>query len=100
MTLLMGSLADNKFEMQNPYQLRLDDFVNESAIQRIVHEIGMTSIRCRTDYVALHDDLPEGWSLNSMLSYVGLTILAGAGPKPKPPSAPNGDLSKLSFTTL
>jgi len=62
----------------------------------------MTCILCRADYVAIQDDLPEGWSLNSMLSYVGLTILAGAGPKPKtpPPSATNGDISKLNFTEL
>ena len=86
--------------MQNPYQLRMDDFVNEAAMQRIVHEIGMSCIRIRADYVALQDDLPEGWSLNSMLSYVGLTILSGGGPKPKPPSAPNGDLSRLNFATL
>ncbi|KAI5776593.1 hypothetical protein EDC01DRAFT_169640 [Geopyxis carbonaria] len=98
--MLLGVLANyNKFEMQNPYQLRLDDFVNEAAMKRIVHEIGMTCIRCRADYVAIHDDLPEGWSLNSMLTYVGLTILAGAGQKPNT-SAPGGDVSKLSFSTL
>ncbi|KAI5858473.1 hypothetical protein BZA05DRAFT_381334 [Tricharina praecox] len=101
--LLLGILANyNKFEFQNPYQLRLDDFVNEATIKRVIHEIGMTCILCRADYVAIQDDLPEGWSLNSMLSYVGLTILAGAGPKPKtpPPSAANGDISKLNFAEL
>jgi hypothetical protein len=94
--------VDNKFEFQNPYQLRLDDFVNEATIKQIIHEIGMTCILCRSDYVAIHDDLPEGWSLNSMLSYVGLTILSGAGGKSKilPPSAVDGDTSKLNFSAL
>jgi len=59
----------------------------------------MACILCRADYVAVQDDLPEGWSLNTMLSYVGLTILAGSGSKSKtpPPSAVNGDISKLNF---
>jgi hypothetical protein len=101
--VLLGVLANyNKFEFQNPYQLRLDDFVNEATIKRIVHEVGMACILCRADYVAIQDDMPEGWSLNTVLSYVGLTILAGAGPKPKtlPPSAANGDVSKLNFAEL
>lgn len=90
----------NKFEFQNPYQLRLDDFVNESAIKRIVQEIGMTCIKCRSDYVALMDDLPEGWSLGTVLSYVGLSILAGSDRKQTPPVVPNSDVSKLNFATL
>jgi hypothetical protein len=95
-------MIDNKFEFQNPYQLRLDDFVNEATILRIVHEVGMSCISCRAEYVAILDDLPEGWSLNSMLSYVGLTILAGARPKTKtpPPSGNYGDMSKLNFSML
>ncbi|KAA8914235.1 hypothetical protein FN846DRAFT_771263 [Sphaerosporella brunnea] len=101
--MLLGVLVNyNKFEFQNPYQLRLDDFVNEATIKRIVHEVGMTCILCRADYVAIQDDMPEGWSLNSVLSYVGLTMLAGSGPKPRtpPPSATNGDVSKLNFADL
>ena len=92
--------VDNKFEMQNPYQLRLDDFVNESAMKRIVQQLGTTCISLRADYVAIHDDLPEGWSLNSMLSYVGLTVLQGAKGSPAAPAEPAIDASKLSFSTL
>ncbi|KAK6845301.1 membrane protein [Apiospora arundinis] len=34
--MLLGLLANyNKFEFQNPYQLRLNDFVNEAAIQKV-----------------------------------------------------------------
>ncbi|RPA87009.1 DUF1741-domain-containing protein [Ascobolus immersus RN42] len=99
--LLLGILANyNKFEMQNPYQLRLDDFVNESAMKRIVQQLGKTCTSLRADYVAIHDDIPEGWSLNSMLSYVGLTVLQGGKGKPATPTEPVVDGSKLSFTTL
>ncbi|KAG0638888.1 hypothetical protein HOY80DRAFT_1009810 [Tuber brumale] len=101
--LLLAALANyNKFEFQNPYQLRLDDFVNEPTIKRIVQEIGFSSVRCRADYIAIQDDLPEGWSLNNVLSYVGLTMLSGAGPKSRPTSpapTPTTD-PKLSFNDL
>ena len=96
----LRDLIDNKFEFQNPYQLRLDDFVNESTIKRIIQEVGVTSIQCRGDYVILHDDLPEGWSLNNMLSYVGLKMLSGGKPKSPPPTASKGDISKLNFSNL
>lgn len=96
------NLTDNKFEFQNPYQLRLDDFVNEPTIKRIVQEIGTSCIRTRADYIAIHDDLPEGWSLNNVLTYVGLTILSGAGPKSRStsPVPVNSDTPKPSFTSL
>ncbi|CUS09575.1 unnamed protein product [Tuber aestivum] len=101
--LLLATLANyNKFEFQNPYQMRLDDFVNEPTIKRIVQEIGFSSVRCRADYIAIQDDLPEGWSLNNVLSYVGLTMLSGAGPKSRPTSpapTPAAD-PKLSFNDL
>ncbi|PWW77545.1 DUF1741-domain-containing protein [Tuber magnatum] len=101
--LLLATLANyNKFEFQNPYQMRLDDFVNEPTIKKIVQEIGFSSVRCRADYIAIQDDLPEGWSLNNVLSYVGLTMLSGAGPKSRPTSpapTPTAD-PKLSFNDL
>ncbi|PUU83026.1 hypothetical protein B9Z19DRAFT_1098869 [Tuber borchii] len=101
--LLLATLANyNKFEFQNPYQMRLDDFVNEPTIKRIVQEIGFSSVRCRADYIAIQDDLPEGWSLNNVLSYVGLAMLSGAGPKSRPTSpapTPTPD-PKLSFNDL
>ncbi|TGZ84851.1 DUF1741-domain-containing protein [Ascodesmis nigricans] len=91
----------NKFEFQNPYQLRLDDFVNENTIKQIVQEVGMTCIRCRSDYVSIMDDLPEGWSLGSVLSYVGLSIFAGADKAKKPPPTPqNAELIKAGFGAL
>ncbi|KYK55879.1 hypothetical protein DCS_07844 [Drechmeria coniospora] len=70
---LVGLLANyNKFEFQNPYQLRLNDFVKESTIQKIIQCVGDTCQALRSDYVAVQDDVPEGWSLSNTLSMVGL----------------------------
>ncbi|EYE99834.1 ARMH3 family protein [Aspergillus ruber CBS 135680] len=74
--ILLGLLANyNKFEFQNPYQLRLDDFVNESSIQKIVKGVGTSCAALRNGYVAVQDDAPEGWSLISSLMYFGLGAL-------------------------
>lgn len=94
---------DNKFEFQNPYQLRMADFVNETAIKRMVVEIGKACADCRADYVALMDDLPEGWSLHGVLSYVGLGALAGGAAEKervKSPSPTIVDPSKVDFSVL
>ncbi|KAJ5605662.1 hypothetical protein N7510_008443 [Penicillium lagena] len=87
--LLLGLLANyNKFEFQNPYQLRLDDFVNESSIQKIVKGVGLACAGLRNGYVAVQDDVPEGWTLTSTLVFFGLRALApGARDKANPPTA-------------
>ncbi|KFY16941.1 hypothetical protein V492_01003 [Pseudogymnoascus sp. VKM F-4246] len=78
---LLGLLANyNKFEFQNPYRLRLEDFVNEAAIQKIITSTGETCSRLRTKYVAVQNDLPEGWSLASAFGMLGLGGLIGAKP--------------------
>lgn len=78
--LLLGLLANyNKFEFQNPYQLRLDDFVNEATFQKIIKGAGTTCALLRNSYVAIQDDLPEGWTWSSTLSFFGLGILARGG---------------------
>ncbi|KAL8793571.1 MAG: hypothetical protein Q9195_003834 [Heterodermia aff. obscurata] len=75
--LLLGLLANyNKFEFRNPYRLRLEELVNESAIQKIVYGFGATCSLSRDRYAAIQDDLPEGWTVGSTLSYVGLGLLA------------------------
>ncbi|OJD14503.1 hypothetical protein AJ78_05153 [Emergomyces pasteurianus Ep9510] len=75
--VLLGLLSNyNKFEFQNPYQLRLDDFVNESTIQKIIHGAGATCTALRNGYIAVQDDLPEGWNLSSTLAFFGLGVLA------------------------
>ncbi|KAJ6008178.1 hypothetical protein N7540_012154 [Penicillium herquei] len=97
--LLLGLLANyNKFEFQNPYQLRLDDFVNESSIQQIVKGVGLACGGLRNGYVAVQDDIPEGWSLTSTLIFFGLRALApGARDKANPPSA---EEAKTMFAAL
>ncbi|KFY82241.1 hypothetical protein V500_10697 [Pseudogymnoascus sp. VKM F-4518 (FW-2643)] len=78
---LLGLLANyNKFEFQNPYRLRLEDFVNKAAIQKIITSTGATCSRLRTKYVAVQNDLPEGWSLASAFGMLGLGGLIGAKP--------------------
>ncbi|KAI5791673.1 hypothetical protein DFH27DRAFT_595948 [Peziza echinospora] len=99
--VLLGILANyNKFELQNPYQLRLSDFVNEPTIKKIIKEIGSASAQIRADYISVQEDLPEGWSLGGVLSYVGLSALSGI-PKPKTPPPPtSAEAVKLAFDEL
>lgn len=80
--VLLGLLANyNKFEFQNPYKVRLDDFVNEAIIQKIIYSIGTACSNARDQYVAVQDDLPESWSISSTLAIVGLGSLS-PGRKP------------------
>ncbi|KAF8460268.1 hypothetical protein BDZ91DRAFT_700518 [Kalaharituber pfeilii] len=98
--LLLGILANyNKFEFQNPYQLRLADFVNEATIKRIVKDIGTACSQARADYIAIQDDTPEGWSIGGVLSYVGLSAIPGIS-KPKTPPPGNTEAVKHSFDIL
>ena len=97
--LLLGLLANyNKFEFQNPYQLRLDDFVNEASIQKIVKGVGMACSGLRNGYVAVQDDVPEGWTLTNTLIFFGLRALTpGAKDKANPPTA---EEAKAMFADL
>ncbi|RKF62716.1 UPF0588 membrane protein C20F10.02c [Golovinomyces cichoracearum] len=74
---LLGLLANyNKFELQNPYQLRLVDFVNETTIKKVVNSVGYVCTKLRGDYVAIQNDSPERWTLSSTLSKIGLGVMA------------------------
>ncbi|KAI9753267.1 MAG: hypothetical protein M4579_005240 [Chaenotheca gracillima] len=97
--LLLGLLANyNRFEFQNPYRLRLEDFVNEGTIQKIIRAIGLESRILRDGYVAVQDDLPEGWSFNSTMTFFGLGALTSA-PKPAQ-AAPSPEAAKALFASL
>lgn len=101
--LLLGLLANyNKFEFRNPYRVRLEDFVNESTIQKIIKGLGETCSTSRNRYVAIQEDVAEGWNLSSALSYIGLGILAPSKPTPAPVTRPEEskeDFSDLSVST-
>ncbi|KAL2821922.1 hypothetical protein BJX63DRAFT_427284 [Aspergillus granulosus] len=97
--LLLGLLANyNKFEFQNPYQLRLDDFVNESSIEKIVKGVAISCGALRNGYVAVQDDSPEGWSLIGTLIYFGLGVLAPS--KREKPAPPSPEEAKEMFAAL
>ncbi|DAA73972.1 TPA_exp: Uncharacterized protein A8136_3754 [Trichophyton benhamiae CBS 112371] len=75
--LLLGLLANyNKFDFQNPYQLRLNDFVNETAIRKVVRGAGVACASLRNSYISVQDDLPEGWNWNTTLSFFSFGFLA------------------------
>ncbi|KAL1792296.1 hypothetical protein ACET3X_008803 [Alternaria dauci] len=98
---LLGLLTNyNKFEFQNPYRLRLDDFVNDAIIQDMVVCFGETCRKLRDSYVAVQDDMPEGWSLGSTLSYIGLGALAGSGSRPTTPTPAAPEEAKSLFAGL
>ncbi|PHH55088.1 hypothetical protein CFIMG_002935RA [Ceratocystis fimbriata CBS 114723] len=93
----LGLLANyNKFEFQNPYGLRLADFVNEAPIQKVVRCIGSTCYSMRRHYIDVQEDLPEGWSLSSTLSFIGL----GRGNKAVKKPVYDAETAKKMFTTL
>ncbi|KAJ9645935.1 hypothetical protein H2199_002978 [Coniosporium tulheliwenetii] len=97
--VLLGLLANyNKFEFQNPYRSRLNDFVNDAAIQKMVLCVGSTCSSIRDKYTAIQDDSPAEWSIGSTLSYFGLGALT---PKSRPttPTPPVEEASK-SFAAL
>ncbi|KAI1751244.1 hypothetical protein F4782DRAFT_200320 [Xylaria castorea] len=97
---LLGLLANyNKFEFQNPYQLRLNDFVNEATIQKIVRCVGQNCRNLRGQYLDILEDLPEGWSLSHTLSMIGLgKITPGARANQKPNHDP--EAAKQMFAKL
>lgn len=97
---LIGLLANyNKFEFQNPYQMRLNDFVNDMTIRKIIRSVGYACQVLRGNYVAIQDDLPEGWTLANTLNMIGLGAIAPGG---KPPPKPTFDTetAKKMFSVL
>lgn len=96
--LLLGLLANyNKFEFRNPYRLRLEDFVNEATIRKILKGLAYTCSHARDRYLAEQEDVPEGWNLTSTLTYIGLGALVLG--KTAAPS-PNTDNVKEVFAAL
>lgn len=79
--LLVGLLANyDKFETHNQYRVRLADYVDENAMQKVVESIGWTCKLLQDHYIAILDDTPAAWSIGGTLSYVGLGALARTKP--------------------
>ncbi|SPO05117.1 uncharacterized protein DNG_07802 [Cephalotrichum gorgonifer] len=98
---LLSLLANyNKFEFQNPYQLRLNDFVNEATIQKIVRSVGLACRRLRGQYIDIQDDLPEGWTLSNTLSIFGLGAIAPGKKSEKKKVVYDPETTKKMFTNL
>ncbi|KAK5073192.1 hypothetical protein LTR64_000399 [Lithohypha guttulata] len=95
---LLGLLANfNKFETHNVYQNRMEDFINEDIMAKLVEGFANTCGDIRDAYVAIQDDTPVQWSLGSTLSYVGLRALTPEAKKPIPPTE---DEAKVLFNDL
>ena len=87
----------NKFEFRNPYRLRLEDFVNETIIQKIVRGLGKVCSQSRDHYVPLQENPNEGWTLSNALAYIGLGVLASGK---SAVSAPSVEDAKEQFAAL
>lgn len=95
---LLGLLANyHKFEAQNIYQSRMEDFVNEEIMVKLVEGFANTCGDIRDAYIAIQDDTPAQWTLGSTLSYVGLRALTPEAKKAPPPT---DDQAKALFGEL
>ena len=54
--------------------------MNESVIQLFVHALGLSFSHSRDFYVAIQEDIAEGWTLSNTLAYIGLGVLAPTKP--------------------
>ena len=97
--VLLGLLANyNKFEFRNPYRLRLEDFVNEEVIVKIVQGIGVACSHSRDHYVAIQEDVAEGWTLGNTLAYISFGVLTPA--RGSKSALPKADDLKEGFAIL
>ncbi|GAA5866411.1 hypothetical protein JCM3774_004672 [Rhodotorula dairenensis] len=94
-TLLLGLLANyRKCEARNPYGVRIEDFVEEGVMERMIDVVSTVCTRARDAYVAVADDAPPTLvaSLTSFVWSLRLTDLFGGGfylpPPPPPPHTP------------
>ncbi|KIW14485.1 hypothetical protein PV08_07269 [Exophiala spinifera] len=96
--VIIGVLSSyNKFESQNVYQNRLEDFVNEETMRHLVHNFAYACANIRNQYISVQEDLPAPWNLTSTLVMVGLRPLSSDANKPLPPSE---EEAKVLFGSL
>lgn len=79
--------------------MRLNDFVNEGTIQKIIRCVGYACQATRADYIDVQEDLPEGWTFSRTLNLIGLGFIA-PGPKPVKKPVYDADTMKEMFARL
>ncbi|BGP39069.1 hypothetical protein JCM10449v2_003007 [Rhodotorula kratochvilovae] len=92
--LLLGLLANyRKSEARNPYGVRIEDFVEEGVMERIIDVTATVCLRARNAYIALADDTPASF-VASLSSLVWSTLrlssefFTGGFALPPPPPPP------------
>ncbi|CDR43369.1 RHTO0S08e00826g1_1 [Rhodotorula toruloides] len=87
--LLLGLLANyRKSEARNPYVVRIQDFVEEGIMERIIDVVSTVCSRARDSYVSISDDTPPSLvaSLSSFVKSLRITeFLTGGFYLPPPP---------------
>ncbi|BGP15057.1 hypothetical protein JCM10213_002799 [Rhodosporidiobolus nylandii] len=92
--LLLGLLANyRKSEARNPYGVRIEDFVEEGVMERIIEVVETVCLSARDAFTALADDSPPSLaaSLTSFFTSFRITELLAAPfslPPPPTPSKP------------
>ncbi|GJN89778.1 hypothetical protein Rhopal_002767-T1 [Rhodotorula paludigena] len=93
-TLLLGLLANyRKAEARNPYGVRIEDFVEEGVMERIIDVVSTVCLRARDSYLAVADDAPASFvaTLSSLVwstLRLGGDFLSGAAGFSLPPPPP------------
>lgn len=72
--------------------------MNEGTIQKIIRSVGNTCTDARGKYVAIQEDLPEGWSIGTTLNMIGLGAIAPGAKTAAPAIDP--ELAKEMFAKL
>ncbi|ORY91636.1 hypothetical protein BCR35DRAFT_328230 [Leucosporidium creatinivorum] len=92
-TLLLGLLANfRKYEARNPYGVRIEDFVEEGVMSRIIDVVSTVSHRARDSYISITDDSPPSFvaSLTSLVfSFRFSELLSGFSMSLPPPPSPS-----------
>ncbi|GAA5854667.1 hypothetical protein JCM8547_004929 [Rhodosporidiobolus lusitaniae] len=92
--LLLGLLANfRKSEARNPYGVRIEDFVEEGVMTRIIEVVETVCVSSRDAYLAIADDTAPTFvsSLTAFLTSFRITELLSSPlslPSPPPPPAP------------
>ncbi|KAB8346236.1 hypothetical protein FH972_023281 [Carpinus fangiana] len=73
--VLLGMLVNyNKFEFQNPYQLRVADYINDNVMKKLGNGLEQVFVTSRNQYLVLQPDQDEPWSVGSAFSYLSLGL--------------------------